>query len=77
MPTARLARGKIKPALGPRPDGLQAPERANHDRWTDEEEASGPRPPTCSTAALAASRRASATTRTGQGATATGPLPRP
>ncbi|HET8751952.1 MAG TPA: hypothetical protein VFM43_05450 [Gaiellaceae bacterium] len=39
MPTTKLVRGTPKPIFGPKPEGLQAPERGNRNRWTDEEEA--------------------------------------
>jgi hypothetical protein len=38
MPTTKLVRGTPKPVFGPKPEGLQAPERGNRNRWTDEEE---------------------------------------
>lgn len=41
MPVAKLARGKVKPEFGPRPDGLQVPERGNRNRWADADEEEG------------------------------------
>ena len=39
MPITKLVRGTPKPTFGPRPEGLQVPERGNRNRWTDEDEA--------------------------------------
>jgi hypothetical protein len=36
MPTARRVRGIAQPTIGPKPGGLQAPERGHRHRWTDE-----------------------------------------